>query len=207
MPERLGRFRFWHLLVAAAIIGAFVGIFLPGNDPDDPAPDDISIEEEATKGLNRRATAQEQVELTIVDRDRYDALIGEHRGKVVLVDFWATWCLPCIEQLPHTIQLADRLGPGGLEVVTMSFDDPVEKQHVADLLRSKQAGRLTNLISQYGGGPQSMTAFEIESGAVPHYKLYDRAGRLRHTFELDPLAREQFTPQEIDAAVEQLLAE
>jgi len=42
---------------------------------------------------------------------------------------------------------------------------------------------------------------------VPHYKLYDRAGRLRHTFELDPLAREQFTPQEIDAAVEQLLAE
>jgi thiol-disulfide isomerase/thioredoxin len=157
--------------------------------------------------LNRRATAQEQVELTIVDRDQYDALIGEHRGKVVLVDFWATWCLPCIEQLPHTIELAERLGPRGLEVVTMSFDDPVEKQHVADLLRSKQAGRLTNLISQYGGGPQSMTAFEIESGAVPHYKLYDRAGRLRHTFELDPLAREQFTPQEIDAAVEQLLAE
>ena len=52
-----------------------------------------------------------------------------------------------------------------------------------------------------------MEAFDIQGGALPHYKLYDRTGRLRHTFALDPTADRQFTLQEIDAAVEQLLAE
>jgi thiol-disulfide isomerase/thioredoxin len=153
------------------------------------------------------AAAPGKVELVIVDREGYDAALAEHRGKVVLVDFWATWCGPCVEQLPHTIDAAERFGNRDLAVITVSFDDPEESTRIADFLRSKGAIGLTNLISQFGAGPQSFEVFDIDNGAVPHYKLYDRSGELRHTFGVDPKAPRQFTLAEIDTAIEQLLAE
>jgi hypothetical protein len=52
-----------------------------------------------------------------------------------------------------------------------------------------------------------METFEIMGGAVPFYQLYDRAGKLRQTFGVDPTAAKQFTAADIDAAVESLLAE
>ena len=143
----------------------------------------------------------------VVDRSGYDAVIEELHGKVVLVDFWATWCLPCLEQLPHTVELSKRDGENGLAVVTMSLDDPDSVATIGAVLERVSADGLTNLVSQYGGSPQSAEAFEIDGGAIPHYKLYDRSGKLRQTFSLDPAAARQFTPADIDAAVAELLAE
>jgi thiol-disulfide isomerase/thioredoxin len=151
--------------------------------------------------------ASAPVQLTPVDRAAFDTVVAKHRGKVVLVDFWATWCLPCVEQLPHTLQLARNFADRGLAVVTVSCDEPTEADRVADLLRSKGAGDATNLISQFGGSAQTMEAFEIPSGAVPFYQLYDRAGKLRRTFGTNPTATKQFTAADIDAAIETLLAE
>lgn len=148
-----------------------------------------------------------EAELRVVDRIGYDAAIAEHRGKVVLVDFWATWCLPCVEQFPHTIELAERFGERGLAVITVSFDEPLELEHVNGFLNSHRTAGVTNLISRFGTSPRSMEAFEIPSGAVPYYKLYDREGRLRHSFGIDPGAKEQFSLDDIDAAVDRLLTE
>jgi thiol-disulfide isomerase/thioredoxin len=151
--------------------------------------------------------AAREVQLVTVDREGFDALIEKQRGRVVLVDFWATWCGPCVEQLPHTIKLAKRLAERGLTVVTVSLDDPAGSEQVSEFLRSQGAGAATNLISQLGASPQSMDAFDIAGGAVPHYKLYDRRGGLRHTFGVNPTAQKQFTQHEIDAAIEGLLSE
>ena len=52
-----------------------------------------------------------------------------------------------------------------------------------------------------------MDAFEIESGALPHYKLFDRKGELRATFAIDPSAAEQFTPEDVAEAIIELLEE
>jgi thiol-disulfide isomerase/thioredoxin len=153
------------------------------------------------------AAVPNEVQLSVVDRASYDAAITKHRGRVVLVDFWATWCGPCVEQLPHTIDLAERFGKRDLAVLTVSFDDPGELAPIEEFLRSKGAGGVTNLVSQYGASPQSMDYFEIENGSVPHYKLYDRSGQLRHSFGVDPSADKQFTLADIDAAIEQLIGE
>jgi hypothetical protein len=69
------------------------------------------------------------------------------------------------------------------------------------------ANRLTNLVSEYGGGSRSAEEFDVTGGAIPHYKLYDRSGKLRQTFGIDPAAERQYTPADIDAAVAKLLAE
>ena len=145
--------------------------------------------------------------VTPVDRAAYAAAIAKLSGKVVLVDFWATWCLPCVEQLPHTLDLGKRQRDRGLAVVTLSCDEPAEIDRVAKFLTDQHAEGATNLISQFGGSPNTMEAFEITSGAVPFYKLYDRKGRLRHTFGVSPLAKKQFTRADIEAAIEPLLAE
>lgn len=160
------------------------------------------------------STSQDRVEptlvdITLVDRAQFDAVLARFKGKVVLVDCWATWCLPCVQQLPHSIDLAKEHSDAGLEVVTLNFDDPDSAESAVAILKRSGApqSHLTNLQTKFGGSTESMDAFEITSGALPHYKLYDRTGKLRQVFELDPAAKQQFTPADIDAAVAKLLAE
>jgi thiol-disulfide isomerase/thioredoxin len=47
------------------------------------------------------------------------------RGKVVLIDFWASWCAPCIVAIPHLSQLQKKYGARGFQVVGVSMDDSV----------------------------------------------------------------------------------
>ena len=141
------------------------------------------------------------VTVEVLDEQGFADLLGRHRGRVVLVDFWATWCSSCKEQLPHTIALQEKLGEKGLTVITVSLDDPEQKDAVLRVLEDKQA-RTANYLSQYGGSEKSMEVFAIEDGTLPHYKLYDRQGKLAHTFAS---GTRNIEPDEIDRAIEALL--
>src|ERR1700727_2342232 len=48
--------------------------------------------------------------------------LADHRGEVVLINYWATWCGPCQEELPGLMQVARESGPKGLAVVGVSLD-------------------------------------------------------------------------------------
>jgi len=60
----------------------------------------------------------------IVDADGLKQLVARYRGKVVYLDFWATWCAPCVAALPKLAELQKQYGPRGLQVIAVSFDDP-----------------------------------------------------------------------------------
>jgi thiol-disulfide isomerase/thioredoxin len=64
---------------------------------------------------------------TLKDVDGKDVKLASLKGKVVLLDFWATWCGPCKIEIPWFIEFQNKYGKDGLQVVGVSIDDTVEK--------------------------------------------------------------------------------
>jgi cytochrome c biogenesis protein CcmG/thiol:disulfide interchange protein DsbE len=52
--------------------------------------------------------------------------LSSYRGKVVLLDFWATWCVPCREETPHFVELQQKYGGEGLQIIGVSMDDSTD---------------------------------------------------------------------------------
>jgi thiol-disulfide isomerase/thioredoxin len=76
-------------------------------------------------GCFATAEAQRAPDFTLKDLSgRAWSLNASSSGKVVLLDFWATWCVPCVKELPHLQRLQDAYGEKGLQVVTISIDGP-----------------------------------------------------------------------------------
>ena len=71
------------------------------------------------------ATAQRlpAPDFTLPQLDGHDLRLSSYRGKVVLLDFWATWCDPCREEIPHLVELQQRYGDSGLQIIGISMDD------------------------------------------------------------------------------------
>jgi len=52
--------------------------------------------------------------------------LSSYRGHVVLLDFWATWCVPCREEIPHFVELQDKYRAQGLQIIGVSMDDSAD---------------------------------------------------------------------------------
>lgn len=67
----------------------------------------------------------------VVDAAGLKQLVAQQHGKVVYLDFWATWCAPCVKGLPELAKLQHKYGDRGLQVIAVSFDDPDDWQRKA----------------------------------------------------------------------------
>jgi len=62
-------------------------------------------------------------DFTLPQLDGQPLSLSSYRGKVVLLDFWATWCVPCREETPHFVELQQKYGDRGLQIIGISMDD------------------------------------------------------------------------------------
>ena len=65
--------------------------------------------------------------LSLVDASGKKVDLADYRGRVVLVNFWATWCAPCVAELPSMQKLRDKLSLAGFEVLAVNYKDTPKK--------------------------------------------------------------------------------
>jgi thiol-disulfide isomerase/thioredoxin len=78
------------------------------------------------------STPQPGPEFAMLDLAGQTRNIKEWQGKVVLLNFWATWCPPCLEEIPSLIELQDSYGALGLQIVGIAVDDTQAVRAFAD---------------------------------------------------------------------------
>ena len=107
------------------------------------------------------------------DLDGKEISSDQFRGKVLLLDFWATWCVPCSEELPGYIQLQKKYGPDKLVIVGISLDE-AGAAHVKQFVIVKGVnypivlGKLDEVEALFGG-----------MEALPTKVLIDQNGDIR----------------------------
>ena len=131
---------------------------------------------------------------TMLDGRRAHA--ADYKGKVLVLDFWATYCPPCREQAPHLSALQKRYGAEGLNVVGLNVggedDKPKVPGFVQELGVSYPLGYPDEAMSQL---------FFADNDAIPQTYVFDRRGRLVRRF----IGYDRSMPAELEQAVQQAL--
>lgn len=194
------------LLITLLGLISISGCARPGGAPGDQQPNEQATASENSVGTEAEASdatpAPAVSEVRIVDKNQFQSVLDELKGKVVLIDFWGTWCAPCLELLPHTVEAAAKYGPKGFVVVAVAIDDPADIAAV-DAKLTQRSGYVLPFLSKYGVSSESVEKFGISDGALPHLKLLDRSGKVVETFGIGG------TPpnaENIDAAIERVFA-
>ncbi len=111
--------------------------------------------------------------------------VASSKGQVVLVNFWATWCPPCVAEFPGLVQLQKKYGKNGLKVIFVSGDDvKTQKSKVEPFVKKYGArsyiinGNPIDFIKQFD--PKLQSSF-----GLPRTYLYNRQGKLVAAFSED----------------------
>jgi thiol-disulfide isomerase/thioredoxin len=84
----------------------------------------------ATTGNTAKCDAKAKpanLDFVIKDMNGKDVSLADYKGKVILLNFWATWCGPCKYEIPTFVELQDKYRDQGVVFLGLSVDDPVEK--------------------------------------------------------------------------------
>lgn len=99
--------------------------------------------------------------------------MADLKGKVVLVDLWATWCVPCIAEIPHLKKLEEELKDKNIQVVSISIDVEKDKEKWQKFVEKQQLGG----IQLFAGGWSDMTLY-YDINSVPRFMVFDQEGKI-----------------------------
>ena len=105
--------------------------------------------------------------------DGKHSLFSEYKGKVLILDFYATWCMPCRKSVPHLISLQKKFGDQGLQVIGLNVGGPGDEEKVSDFARE--------LGIQYPlaiPDEELVTFFLSDISDIPQTFIFDRDGLL-----------------------------
>jgi thiol-disulfide isomerase/thioredoxin len=147
----------WSILLTAGVIALSAGLYF---------------------GLRERSVqdASALLALSLPDASGHPQSLEQWRGKVLVVNFWATWCAPCREEMPEFVKAQKEYGPRGVQFVGIAVDD-------ADKVSKFVKEINLNYPALVGG----YTAIDISKAmgnrlsALPFTIVVDRQGKVAHT--------------------------
>jgi peroxiredoxin len=111
-------------------------------------------------------------DFTLRSMDGPNLRLNEQRGRVVMVNFWATWCGPCRQEMPHLNKLHDKYRDAGFVLLGVNIDD---NARAATDLATKLGLRFPVLLDT-----DKTVSRLYDLGSMPATVLIDREGRVRH---------------------------
>jgi thiol-disulfide isomerase/thioredoxin len=123
--------------------------------------------------------------MVLPDVDGREQPLSQWRGKVLVVNFWATWCAPCRDEMPQFIEVQSRDASKGLQFVGIAVDQAANVRGFA-----KEIGLNYPTLIGGLGAIELSRALGNELSALPFTIVLDRAGNISHT-QLGPLKRAQ----------------
>jgi peroxiredoxin len=123
-----------------------------------------------------QAAGEQASDFSLRDLNNKEVSLSDYKGKVVLVNFWATWCGPCKVEMPHLDKMDKDFESRGFEVLSISTDDARAATGVKPFIK-KNGYQFTVLLDK----STSVVSKYNPAKTVPYTAIIDREGRIAHT--------------------------
>jgi len=145
--------------------------------------------------LQRKTSTMTNVSsLEALDSNGNLVKLSDFEGKYVLIDFWASWCVPCIEGFPHLKELYAKYKDKGLVVISISIDAKKDEQKWLNAIEKYNIGEFVHILSCKNNGKNNMCDLhETIPSPIPHYIVIDKSGNVIKQWRgfSDEIAKEQ----------------
>ena len=184
IPEALRARRTTTALALAALLACATACDLDGaskkqsadggaGTPAGAQPPRTSLPMPPVEPAHRTGSSAAAPRGTWTQLDGRRAALEDYRGQVVVLDFWATYCPPCREEIPHLVKLQRRFGPQGFKVIGLNVGGEDDRPKVPDFV--KQYGIQYQLADP---DDETVQLFLASDDRIPQTFVFDRQGRL-----------------------------
>ena len=151
------------LFIVIAVLSTAIGIYF-GNKRLEPAR---AADPAITKLLNT----------SLPDLSNQPRQLSEWQGKILLVNFWATWCPPCVAEMPELVALQNEMASKNLQIIGIGIDSPSNMKQFAE----KHQISYPLLVAGMQGTELSRDLGN-QAGGLPFTVLLDASGQVRQTY-------------------------
>lgn len=163
-------------VAAYAVVAAMFGIMgaLVAINKKDPSPITTAI---APTGGKPHTAVDNLYKQSLNDLDGAPQALSKWKGKPLLVNFWATWCAPCVQEMPELSELAGKDGGKTFNVIGIGIDSPSNMKEFAAKLKIAYPLYVAGM-----GGTELSREFGNTAGGLPYTVLIGADGQVRKTY-------------------------
>ena len=131
--------------------------------------------------LQRKKSSMKNISyLESIDKDGKLIKISDFEGKYILIDFWATWCIPCINGFPHIKELYTKYKDKGLVIINVSIDKEKDEHKCLNVIAKYEIMEWINILYSQNSGENNICDIHetLPGSTIPHYILIDKSGNI-----------------------------